>query len=135
GLWLKGQVQLGRKIDEHVAVAAQKIGDAEQLQRAADVLREQALELFDGAEAVAAESLWEQYGGDMAGIDASLGQAGSALEAALVLDASREDVRARLAEVLFKRMLVVEEMHEPRRLDEMQARLELYDVEGALWSR
>ena len=101
----------------------------------ADVLRAQALELFDGAKAVAAESLWEQYGGDMARIDASLGEAGSELESALVLDASREDVRARLAEVLFKRMLVVETMHETRRLDEMQARLELYDVEGALWRR
>jgi serine/threonine protein kinase/formylglycine-generating enzyme required for sulfatase activity len=135
GLWLKGQVELGRKIDEHVATAAQKIDDAEQLQRSADVLRAQALELFDGAKAVAAESLWEQYGGDMARIDTSLGQAGSELESALVLDASREDVRASLAEVLFKRMLVVEQMHETRRLDEMQARLELYDVEGTLWRR
>src|SRR5690606_11559211 len=97
--------------------------------------REQALALFDGAKATAAESLWERYGGDMARIDASLGEAGSELESALVLDASREDVRARLAEVLFKRMLVVETMHESRRLDEMQARLELYDVEGALWRR
>jgi len=135
GLWLKGQLELGRKIDEHVASAAHKVDDAEQLQGSADVLREQALALFDGAKAAAAESLWEQYGGDMARIDASLGEAGSELESALVLDASREDVRARLAEVLFKRMLVVETMHETRRLDEMQARLELYDVEGALWRR
>jgi serine/threonine protein kinase/formylglycine-generating enzyme required for sulfatase activity len=135
GLWLKGQVELRRKIDEHVASAAQKIDDAEQLQRSADVLREQALGLFDGGKAAAAEPLWEQYGGDMAGIDASLGQAGSELESALVLDASREDVRARLAKVIFTRMLVVEAMHESRRLDEMQARLELYDVEGSLWRR
>jgi len=133
GLWLKGQVELGRKIEAHVASAAHKVEDAEQRQRAADVLRAQALELFDGASSAAAEKMWAQYGGDMAGIDASLGQAGSELEAALVLDASRDDVRARLAEVLFKRMLVVEAMHESRRVEEMQARLELYDVEGALW--
>ena len=135
GIWFKGQIELGRKIKDHVASADHKVEEAEELQRSADVLREQALGLFDSAKAAAAESLWEQYGGDMARIDASLGQAGSELESALVLDASREDVRARLAEVLFKRMLVVEAMHEKRRLDEMQARLELYDVEGSLWRR
>ncbi len=135
GIWFKGQVDLGRKIDAHVAAASDEVTSAEQLQASAAVLREQALGLFDDAKPTAGESLWLQYRGNIAQIDASLGKAAQELEMGLVLDASRTDVRASLADVLYRRMLVVEELHEKGRLAELLARLELYDVEGALWQR
>ncbi|MBK9753623.1 MAG: SUMF1/EgtB/PvdO family nonheme iron enzyme [Nannocystis sp.] len=135
GLWLKGQVDLRRKIDAHVEIAGQQVARGEQLQTEAEVLREQALGLFDDAKGQAGNSLWLQYQGEVARIDTTFSAAAQALEAALVLDASRDDLRARLAEVLYQRMLVVEGLHEPGRLAEMQARLELYDVSGTLRTR
>ena len=135
GLWLKGQVDLSNKVNAHVNAAAQQLASAEQLQGAAEVLHRQALGMFDSAKAKAGESLWLDYRGDVARIDATLATAAQELESALVLDASRDDVRARLAEVLYARMTVIEALHERGRLDEMKARLDLYDVDGALRQR
>ena len=135
GIWFKGQLDLGRTIDAHLAAAASGVEDAEQLRRSSDGAHAQALELFANANTSAAEALWEQYRGDLERLDATLGSAAQELETALVRDSSRDDVRARLADVLYRRSLVIEELREPGRLAELLARLQLYDTSGERWAR
>ncbi|MBL8972014.1 MAG: protein kinase [Myxococcales bacterium] len=135
GMWLKGRVEMERKVEAHAAAAAQQFAAAAQLQSDAEVVRRQAIGLFDGNNAKAAESVWGEYRKQMTDLDAALARVAQELETALVLDASRDDVRARLAEVLYRRLEVLAEMHERSRLGDLMSRLELHDVDGALRRR
>ena len=135
GVWIKGQRDLARKIDGHVAAARSQADAAEQLERSATVVRDQALGLFDAGTRPAAEALWGQYREKMLQVDGDIIRAAQELETALVLDASRGDVRAQLAEELFRRAAVAERLGERDRLGELLPRLELYDVGGELWRR
>ncbi len=130
GLWLSAKLELGRTIDAHVATARAQAEATEEMQRSSDMVRDQALTLFDGGDMMAGNSLWERYRSEVGRVDTDLGHAAQKLESALVLDASRDDVRADLADVLYRRALVVEQLHEHTRLPDLLARLELYDVSG-----
>ncbi len=135
GVWLKGQQDLARRVDERISGAMQALERANTLQQSTQVLRAQAFGLFAAGEMSAAEPVWAQYRGDVATVDAGFGSAGQEFEAALVLDPSRSDARAHLAEVLLQRAELAELMHEPARLRELLPRLELYDIDGELWRK
>jgi formylglycine-generating enzyme required for sulfatase activity len=67
----------------------------------------------------------------------ALGRAARAIEPALLLAPDSADVRGRFADVLYERALLAERMDDARGVDDMLARLPLYDRTGErtrLWS-
>src|SRR5205807_62954 len=70
-----------------------------------------------------------------AALDRALGRAAQSLETALLRDGSRNDVRARLAAVLFDRARLAEDAHRDAARDELVSRMGLYDDDGRLRAR
>src|SRR5262249_52934178 len=124
------------KVNRHLEEAHRAIAGAAKRQIDLEALRRRAFELFDRRDPVA-EKTWSQALGAARPIERRRGRAGQALEAALVLDASRRDVRATFADVLFERALAAERDRNTERRDELLERLGLYDESGerrARWS-
>ncbi|HEY8377265.1 MAG TPA: protein kinase [Nannocystis sp.] len=131
-MWLKSQADLRRRVDAQVAAAAEERAAAERARAEAEELRTAAFASFDRGEAEEGEALWSRYAAAAPKVEQRMARAAQQLETALSLDLSREDVRERLAEVLFQRALLAERAgHGDLVLDDLLARLALYDTSGA----
>jgi eukaryotic-like serine/threonine-protein kinase len=104
-----------------------------------DTARRHALAKFDASVDHegdrAAEDAWAVYTHRAAEQAELYDRAERALEAALLLDSSRSDVRHRFAELLWARATAAERTHERQQRDAYLRRLELYDSDGALRRR
>jgi formylglycine-generating enzyme required for sulfatase activity len=98
---------------------------------AARELRRKAYEAFDNLNRKGGESLWQEALPLGPNVDAELERAEQAFEAALVLDASREQLRNQLTDLLAEHLRVAEELHLGDRIQVISASLAKHDTDGS----
>ncbi len=131
GMWLQAQQALRARISEHVAEAETRLSSAEERTHAADALQAEALAHFDrGEKESLAEPTWARYIALLPQIEADYSRAAQALETALSIDSSREDIRSRLGDLLLRRALLAERQGQSGQVADLLSRLELYDPDG-----
>jgi serine/threonine protein kinase/formylglycine-generating enzyme required for sulfatase activity len=126
-----------RRVDEQLTIARSALEDARRHVTDLDGLRAQAFAQFDAAKNDDAEQLWQKARELAIKTDRSFGDANRAGETALMIDSSRADARALIADVIYERALLAERDLRPEQVDELLARLDLYDGDGsrrAAWS-
>ena len=129
-VWMQNQQVLQATLDARVGAAHLASLQAEVGRRVADTLRAQAFDSFREQRHAEGELAWETQLSYLPSIERHHARAAQALETALSLDGRREDVRARLADVLFARALLAERMYQPERTLEHLDRLKVYDLDG-----
>ncbi len=127
GVSLAQRAVLQRKLDEHLARAANIVrlareGDAEVLD-----LRAAAFASFDAHDIAAGEQTWRLALTAAPEVDAHYKHALRELESAVSLGTDRTDLRRSLAEVLLERAALAEREHDPALAEELKARANLYD--------
>ena len=131
GMWLKGQSDLRRKIEGHVAAADEGASAAKARLEAAEATRAEAFAAFDAGETNRGEELWARYVAAVPAVELQMARAAQQLETALSLDPHRDDIRERLAEALLQRALLAEQAGGGSlAVQDLLARLELYDLSG-----
>ncbi len=118
-----------RRVAAHVTAAERDIARARDVAVKVEALRTSAFARFDRSDTATAEEEWAEAIRLQAEVDQARSEASQALEAALIVDASRGDVRDRLGEMLYLRALDAERWHRPT--DELIQRLRLHDRSGA----
>ncbi|HEX3694338.1 MAG TPA: bifunctional serine/threonine-protein kinase/formylglycine-generating enzyme family protein [Polyangia bacterium] len=91
--------------------------------------RGQAFAAFDAMDGARGEALWAEAVAAFPALSAAAEHGEQSLEAALVLDSSRTDVRAQLADALFAHLLWLDEFRQPGR-EGLASRLGTHDVDG-----
>lgn len=141
GIWVGASMQMKRAknhaIVERVADAARAEDQARIVHDRSSRLRAEALAAFDGGRVGEGEALWAGSLGEAKDARRGYSQAGSALEAALMIDSQRPAVQRAMADILYKQALLAEAAHERERTEELIGRLAAYDDGSlaALWSR
>ncbi|UQA55053.1 protein kinase domain-containing protein [Polyangium aurulentum] len=131
GTQLAASRALDRTVATHIAGARATLAEARQLDAEAERLRGGAFDAFDREALEEAEAIWARARGRANGADRAYGRASQELEAALSLDPGRGDVRALLGDALFERALSGERAGEDEHVDDLVARLALYDDDGS----
>jgi hypothetical protein len=116
-----GELRAARaaRAQAEVAVAVDRAASAE------------AFAAFERGDDATGEVAWRRARAARAQADRELRELGSRLEAALARDPSRADVRALLVEALLDRATLAEQHQAFEVLDEMLARVPVYDQDGA----
>ena len=131
GMWFQAQQALRARISERVADAELRLLAAADRTATADELQAQALAHFDrGEKESLAEPTWARYIALLPQIEGDYSRAAQALETALSIDSSREDIRARLGDLLLSRALLAERQGQTGQVADLLSRLELYDPSG-----
>jgi eukaryotic-like serine/threonine-protein kinase len=122
---------LDRRIASNLVAAEQSFARARAAGAASGLVRDQAFARFDAGDGEPAERAWgaARQGADEA--HRALADAARSLEAALLLDSERADVRARLAAVTRERLRLAELWHQEAERREHAGRLALYDPQRA----
>jgi eukaryotic-like serine/threonine-protein kinase len=137
GFRMRDQARRDSIVEGHLATSAYRVGAGEQQARAAAVARDKAMQLFDAAKTDEAEEIWIRARTELSTARTSYRIAAGELEAALLTDGGRADVRQRMARVIFEQALLAEREGDHPGAAELAGRLAAYD-EGALvaeWSR
>ena len=136
GMWLKGQSDLGVKVDSHVAAAEAESAGVDELRAEAEALRAAALAAFDSGQPAKGEAEWLRYIGKIPDVEGGMARAAQQLETALSLASWRDDVRARLLDALLRRAFLVEETGRgPLAVQDQLDRIRLYDTTGETLKR
>jgi formylglycine-generating enzyme required for sulfatase activity/tRNA A-37 threonylcarbamoyl transferase component Bud32 len=129
---------VGRRRAEGERQIAQRVADAEQNAAAARskvvesrALRDRAYAAYDAFDSEQGEPLWKQTRALLPIIDAAYDRASQSLEAALTLDASRDDLRARLGDLRFEHLLFAEEFRMEAKAQLLAERLVAVDADGS----
>ena len=131
GIWFKGQLDLRAAVDAYVAVADAEHAAATALASEADARRGQALAAFDAGKTEDGERLWGSHVVAVPQVERGLARAAQQLETALSLDLRRDDVRARLLEVLWQRASRAEQAGRGElAVQDQLERIKLYDRSG-----
>jgi len=96
----------------------------------ADALHDALTRAFNAGDRTAGEALWNDERAARAAAGRRYSDAARNLEAAIAVDPTRAEVRALFGDVLLARALLAERSHRAAELDELLARLELYDPGG-----
>lgn len=126
GNWLLGWFQMRREVARRMAEAQAALADARLCNRRVEALRERAFAAFDHQQVDAGESLWTQVRQQSTGCYRLYQQATRAIDAALLSDPRRADVRRRFGEVLYEQALLYDRDHLESQRDEVLARLAGY---------
>jgi len=129
GLRLQARQSVDRRIAAYLAEAQHTLTTARVAAGQAEQLRRLGFARFDAPDRAAGEALWAQAIGLGRTVDRDQARASQTLEAALVLDPTRDDVRALLADALYARALLAEQERRPAQVDELLERLALYDTQ------
>jgi serine/threonine protein kinase/formylglycine-generating enzyme required for sulfatase activity len=127
---IKASHDLGRRVSASIATATTSVSAAHVKDAEVMRLREEAFAAFDRSKREEGEEAWARALALGAEVDRIYGRASQALETALSIDASREDVRAMLGDVLYARALAAERDRRTAQRDDLIERLSLYDVSG-----
>jgi formylglycine-generating enzyme required for sulfatase activity len=100
-----------------------------------DQLRTQSFARFDAADVATGKKLWKQSLAHGAEVERDYGEAAQALEAALLMDSTRAELRRRFAAVLYARAEVAERDRRPGDRDEFVRRMFTYDIDGEQMKR
>ncbi len=126
----KSRRDLDRKVSKHVGEAKVAFHEAELSNKELDKLRTEAFAKFDARELEKGEELWSAARNRANSTEQLYARAGQELEAALVLDGTRTDVRDLLGDILFRRALFADNDGHTAQRDELLQRLVLYDQDG-----
>jgi eukaryotic-like serine/threonine-protein kinase len=128
----RSQAARDRAVGEHVASATQQVDEAKLARDAATRDRTAALQLFDADRLADAEPVWARAQARLAEARTSYAAAASELEAAVLIDGQRSDVRTRMARVLFDHATLAELAYDHAAARELAARLDTFDARGSL---
>lgn len=131
GMASRARAEKRARVDEEVAQASAAALAAKGKQRTWLELQERAFAQFDAQDRASAEATWKQALAAAADLKPALGQATQHLETALLLDASRGDVRNALADMLYGRAVLAEQLRSPSEQQDLLQRLKVYDSGGA----
>ena len=136
---IQSTLEQNRKVDAALVQAHAESEQADRAGEAAARLRSEALRSFDEAKGTkgreAAEQLWRDYlAAAGAARVARLGASGR-LESALLMDGTRSDTRAALADDLLAQALLAEQRYDEARVDELLQRLAVHDQDGSRQTR
>ncbi|HEU4730620.1 MAG TPA: SUMF1/EgtB/PvdO family nonheme iron enzyme, partial [Kofleriaceae bacterium] len=134
----QGRTVRDRAVAVRLAAAAAHLGDATSARAAAMADRASALQLFDGYRELEAEPVWTRARNELAAARAAYAAAGRELEATLLIDSARDDVRLRMASAIYDQAELAELASDPDAARELAARLTAFDATGALraaWTR
>ena len=137
-VWIVSQRQVNEAVDQGLAQAHSVQQELAQTRRRLERVEAEALELFDQGEIDRAERRWKVARSLRGDVDSGLRRLSQSLEATLLLDRSREDVRAEFADLLAARARFAEELGRAAEAEELIARLRLHDDRGErlrAWSR
>ena len=139
GIWLGAQVanrrQVTRQIAQAVTQADHATTAATALDRTLARINQRALAAFDAGDAAAGETAWRKVESLRRELVDHYRSAADALERALLLDADRDDVRARYGRLLYTWALLAESSHQPDQRDELLRRMRHFDDHGQLARR
>jgi serine/threonine protein kinase/formylglycine-generating enzyme required for sulfatase activity len=128
GLTARARLETSHRVLERLGMGEQMLERARIGEREVERLRSEAFARFDANESVSAESRWQAAGELTAAATASLAVALRELEAALNIDTTRDDVRARLVEAELLRAETAERDAQPDVLADALARVGEWDT-------
>lgn len=127
-----------RRVAEHTAAASGLQREVDKDRAALEQARAEAFALFDAKRLEDGEAKWAEAQRLANIVDVNQARIAEDLEHALVIDPSRDDVRRRLAEMLYARAELADHLRLGDRRDELLRRLALHDTDGSLrgsWDR
>ncbi len=130
GYELKQRRDLRQRVNSHVSEGVALMNKAQRLNAEVENLRKEAFFAFDHQKRDEGDVTWAKVLEQSNDVDELYARSSQVLEAALTLDASRVDVKDRLADVLLERAQVAERDLAPSRLRDLLARMKLYDLGG-----
>ncbi len=128
-------VARGREVVAQLQQARALLADARGLDAELEAQRRDAFAAFDAQDRTKGEASWARALSIAAEIKPIHARASAAVETALMLDVTRDDVRATLGEVLYERARAAERDHQRDTRDEFLQRLALYDKAGTWLAR
>lgn len=135
GVQIAAHRKLVRQIDQLLREADSAQAEAAQHDAETARLRAFSFAQFDQKNKEPGEQAWAKASKESALADRTYGHAAQVLESALSLDMHRDDVRERLAGVLYRRAQNAERDRQPEKRDELFERMLSYDKNGALRQR
>ncbi|MBL9006592.1 MAG: SUMF1/EgtB/PvdO family nonheme iron enzyme [Myxococcales bacterium] len=129
GYQVKQRHDLREKVNIQLAESQKARQRAQQLSQELQIVRQQAFSAFDAAKRDEAEAIWAQVQEKTPEIDDLYALASQTLEAGLTLDPTRQDIKDRLADVLFDRAIAAENENNSTKVRDLLARMKLYDIE------
>jgi len=114
-------------VESLVNAAASQLSKARSKNGETEQLRRQAFWLFDNKQVEKGEEVWLQVGKSAKEADQLYGEVGRSLEAAVALGRDSTTAKALLADALYDRALIAERDGRSEALEELLARLGLYD--------
>ena len=135
GVRVAQRAAIGEQVDAQLASAADIVAEASTRDAQLLARRNDAFARFDLGDTAGGEAAWEVALGLRREVEALHTRAARELETALSLDPERGDLRRSLAEVLYSQAELAERQHDDDRVEDLIARVELYDTDGALQAR
>jgi formylglycine-generating enzyme required for sulfatase activity len=135
GIRYKHMRERDRAVAEHAGRGLALLDEARRRDAEVQALRSQAFLAFDSQKKEEGEALWARSLKLGAHSADSFAQASQALEAALLIDAGRADVRNLLADALYESALEAERARQPGRRAALVQRMALYDQGGVRQAR
>ena len=133
-LWLQSTIERNEAVARRLEEADVLLATAQQDAAAVEALRKKAFVAFDSLDSTA-ESTWAESTSIARQVDRQYQQVAQVLETAFTIDPEREDVRRRMASVLYERALLAERDRRAHQVDELLQRLELHDKDGRLLAK
>ncbi len=128
--WQAGREQTSQ-VNALLADAQRRANAQAERAQGAQALRTQAFARFDAQDIPGGEALWAKAVAAAREVDGAGAELSAVLDRALARDPSRQDVRERLAALLFERAAQAEQSHRLEARDERLSRLEGLDDTGA----
>ena len=135
GLRIAGSAERDRQVARREREAARHVDAGRALATDAGARRAAAFTAFDAARDADGEAAWAEARALADRAAAELSAGSRALEAALLVDPSRGGPRRALAAVTYDRMVLAEEAGDHAQVDDLLARLELWDTDGTQRAR
>ena len=131
GVRMSQRAAVLRAVDGHLASAAAIVAEARSRDAEAARRRDVAFTRFDAGDLAGGEAAWQLALAEAPLAPALYTRAARELETALSLAPDRADVRGTLAEVLYTRAALAEQVGDLAQAEDLIARVQLYDGDGA----
>ena len=125
------RAEADREIGRQVAAATRDAGTARAAAAKALELRKRSFTAFDALDRDEGEASWKQARALVPAIDAGYDQAERAFESAFMLDPSRVEIRAQLADLRYEHLLFAEDFRLESKAQVLQERLASADANGS----
>jgi formylglycine-generating enzyme required for sulfatase activity len=130
-----GERTVERRVDLRIAEARTRFERARSERDALETARTAAWAQFDSGDRAGGDAAWANVLARASAVDVAWSDAANAAEAALLVDATRADARALLADALVERALLAERDHRAADVAEILTRLALHDDGGTRATR